>query len=264
MISNPYLPVAAEIISIIKETKIDFTYRIKCDIPVVGGQFFQVSLPGIGEAPMSISDFSDGYVDMTIRNVGRLTSEIFKLNVGDNLFIRGPYGNGFDLLDFENKKLIIVAGGTGLAPIKNVINSFSHSKNRVKSFDLILGFKTPEDILFNYEIDEWSSLLNVILTVDEKDESWKGNTGLVTKFIKELNIKTDSDYSVIVVGPPVMIKFTTMELLKNGIKEDQIWMSFERNMSCGIGKCGHCKIDSKYVCLDGPVFKYDQAKKFVD
>ncbi|MCP3966421.1 MAG: anaerobic sulfite reductase subunit AsrB [Lentisphaerae bacterium] len=262
--SNPYLPVEAKILSFKDETDIDRTYRIKCDIPVNGGQFFQVSLPGAGEAPISISDFNEDSVDLTIRNVGKLTTEIFKLKVGDKLFIRGPYGNGFNLAGLENKKLIVIAGGTGLAPVKNVINHFCKNRDKLKSFDLILGFKSPEDILFSKEIERWKSLIDVILTVDKGEKSWKGDTGLVTEYIKTLGIEAGPDYSVIVVGPPVMIKFTTMELLKNGISENQIIISLERNMSCGIGKCGHCKIDSRYVCLDGPVFDYIQAKNLID
>lgn len=262
--NNCYLPVKSEIISIVKETTIDYTFRVKYDIPVSGGQFLQVSLPGAGEAPMSVSDFDNGYVDLTIRNVGKLTSEIFRLTEGNSLYLRGPYGNGFNLSKFNSKKLIIVAGGTGLVPVKNVINTYYKNIDELKSFDMILGFKTPDDILFKSEIENWKSKINLILTVDKTRNAWNGKVGLVTKYIRDLNIIPDNEYSVIVVGPPVMIKFATLELIKNGIKENQIFVSYERNMSCGVGKCGHCKIGSRYVCLDGPVFNYTEAKTLVD
>ena len=129
-----------------------FVLIVENDMDLIGGQFLQLSIPGVGEAPISISDFTDEYLDMTIRKVGKLTDGIFELKAGDKMFVRGPYGNGFNLNEYKGKNLIIVAGGTGLAPVKNVVNYFYNNMDLVESFTLIVGFKTPKDILFENEI----------------------------------------------------------------------------------------------------------------
>ncbi|PAB58703.1 anaerobic sulfite reductase subunit AsrB [Anaeromicrobium sediminis] len=262
--NNPYLPRPIKIIDRWEESGIDHTFRVENDMNLIGGQFLQLSIPGVGEAPISISDFTDKYLDMTIRKVGKLTDGIFDLQAGDKIFVRGPYGNGFNLDQYKGKNLVIVAGGTGLAPVKNVVNYFYNNMDLVKSFTLIVGFKTPNDILFRDEIKKWSEKINVVLTVDSADESWTGETGLVTKHIAVCDMKDLDNTEVIVVGPPIMMKFATIEFVKRGLAEEKIWVSFERKMSCGIGKCGHCKIDETYVCLEGPVFNYVKAKELID
>ncbi|MFA7231000.1 MAG: anaerobic sulfite reductase subunit AsrB, partial [Victivallaceae bacterium] len=216
-----------------------------------------------GEAPVSISDSGDGWMDLTIRKVGRLTDAIFSLNQGDIIYARGPYGNGFDLERSKGKNLLIVTGGTGLAPVKSIISYFNKHRDLIKGYDLILGFKTPEDILFRSEIESWSKFANIILTVDHAGPEWTGHTGVVTKHIESFNFQPGIT-ETIVVGPPLMMKFSTLGLLQRGVPEDNIIVSFERKMSCGIGKCGHCKIDETYVCLEGPVFNYAKARKLLD
>lgn len=262
--NNPYLPKAYKIISIKKETAIDWTYEVEYSGELIGGQFMEISLPGVGEAPISISDFTDHSLFMTIRKVGRLTDQLFESTVGDSIFMRGPYGNGFDLNSFYGKDLAIIAGGTGLAPVKNTIEHFVDNKNLVKNLEIICGFKSPEDILFPEAIDKWSKTSHVIASVDRPFEGWNGETGMVTEHISKLDLTDPKSKTAIVVGPPIMMKFTTLELIKNGIPEENIWVSFERKMSCGIGKCGHCKIDETYVCLEGPVFNYTKAKFLID
>lgn len=264
MISNPYVPEKMKIIDVIPQTDIDFTYRIESGIRPENGQFVQVSLPKVGEAPISISDFGEGYIELTIRKVGRVTNVIHDLKKGDYFLIRGPYGKGFPLDIYKGKHLIIAAGGTGLAPVKSIINYFNRNPYEVKRFDIIMGFKSPDDILFKDEIDSWSKSFNTLLTVDKADESWNGNTGLITGYVPGFEIEDYSNVEVVVVGPPAMMKFTTLEFLKKGIPKEKMWVSFERNMSCAIGKCGHCKIDETYVCLEGPVFNYTKAKKLLD
>lgn len=263
---NSFLSKKYKILKVVPETEIDYTYTIEFDKPVNHGQFLQVSIPTIGECPISISDFGDGYIDMTIRHVGNVTNEIKKLKEGDFLNLRGPYGNGFCLDCYKGKQLIVSAGGTGLAPVKSIINHFKNNPNEVKSLEVLIGFKTPKDILFKNEVDEWmnSPKMNVILTVDKNDSAWACNTGFITDFVSRVKIDDLNTVEVIIVGPPIMMSCTAREFLKLGIKEDNIWVSFERNMSCGIGKCGHCKIDETYVCLEGPVFKYTRAKSLID
>lgn len=271
--NNTYLPIKAKILKITKETNIDYTFRVETDIKAKGGQFFEVSLPKIGEAPISISDYNDDYVDFTIRKVGKLTNVLLDLQEGDNLFIRGPYGNGFDIENYKNKHLIITAGGTGLAPVKSIISYFYKNPEQVKKLEVLLGFKSLSDILFQEEILKWKQNFNVVLTLDKgcndtvlgnypACEVWTGNVGLITKYINDFYVYDDTE--IIVVGPPVMMKFTVKEFLKKNIPEEKIWVSYERKMSCGIGKCGHCKIDNTYICIDGPVFKFSEAKKLMD
>ena len=262
--NNPYLPKPYKILNIKAETVIDVTYKIAYEGQVIGGQFMEISIPGVGEAPISISDFDDSSLDMTIRKVGRLTDQIFDLKVGDLIHMRGPYGNGFDLNHFKGKDLVIVAGGTGLAPVKNPIRYFVENLTKIKKLEVLLGFKTPKDILFPEEIEEWAKKCHVCLTVDQPAEGWSGNTGLITTHVNSLDLSDVANKVAIVVGPPIMMKFMTLELIKQGFREENIWVSFERKMSCGIGKCGHCKIDETYVCLEGPVFPYTKAKNLLD
>ena len=261
---NEYVPFLSEIKEVIKHTDIEYTFRMTYEGDVKPGQFFEVSIPKFGEAPISVSGIGEGTIDLTIRRVGKVTNEIFTNYVGDKLFLRGPYGNGFDVNDYKGKELTIVAGGTGLSPVRGVVEYFAKNKDEVKSFNLICGFKSPEDILFKDDLKEWKDKLNLTLTVDKAEEGYEGNTGLVTTFIPDLKIEEIDNTAFIVVGPPMMMKFTVLEILKRGVKEENIWISHERKMCCGLGKCGHCKIDDTYVCLDGPVFNYTKGKELVD
>ncbi|MDF2804569.1 MAG: asrB [Anaerocolumna sp.] len=264
MITNEYIPFLSEIKEVIKHTDIEFTFRMAYKGEVKPGQFFEVSIPRFGEAPISVSGIGSDYVDLTIRRVGKVTDEIFEHYEGNTLFLRGPYGNGFDVKKYKGKELVIIAGGTGLSPVKGVIDYFSEHMEEVKSLTLIAGFKSPKDILFQQEFETWSKSMNVVLTVDSADDDSKYPVGLVTKYIPDLKSLGLSDIVAIVVGPPAMMRFSTMGLLEIGITEENIWISHERKMCCGIGKCGHCKIDDTYVCLDGPVFQYTKGKNLID
>jgi anaerobic sulfite reductase subunit B len=261
---NEYVPFLSEIKDIIKHTDIEFTFRVSYIGDIKPGQFFQVSIPKFGEAPISVSGITENTIDLTIRRVGKVTNEIFEYSIGSKLFLRGPYGNGFDLNDYKGKELLVIAGGTGLSPVKAVIDYFSINKNQVKDMTLIAGFKSPEDILFSDDFISWNENMDVILTVDIAENSTDYNIGRVTKYIPELDFENISEAVAIVVGPPLMMKFTTLELISKGFKEENIWISHERKMCCAIGKCGHCKIDDVYVCLEGPVFNYVKGKKLID
>lgn len=261
---NILTPKACEIISVTKESKLEYTFRVKTDIKVKHGQFLQLSIPKVGEAPISVSGFGDGYLDFTIRSVGKVTDEIFKLEAGDTIFLRGSYGIGWPVDKFKNKNLIIVAGGTGVAPVRSMINKFYNEENYVKSLNLVIGFKDEDGILFKNELEKWKEKFNTIYTLDKGEkEGW--NQGMVTKHLEKLPLKEFGDnYEVVIVGPPIMMHFTALEFLKLGVKEEKIWVSFERKMSCAVGKCGHCRIDETYVCLEGPVFNYTKAKTLLD
>lgn len=262
--NNPYLPKPYKILDIRKETAIDYTFKLAYKGDLIGGQFMEISIPGVGEAPISICNFDDSSLEMTIRKVGRLTEKVFELKVGDTLFMRGPYGNGFDLNIFKGKDLAFIAGGTGLAPIRKTVDYFVNNLDQAKNLDILLGFKTPADILFTADIERWAKVGNVTVTVDNQEDNWDGEVGLITTHIDKLDLSNVAEKVAVVVGPPIMMKFTTLALIKNGFKEENIWVSFERKMSCGIGKCGHCKIDDTYICLEGPVFNYTKAQKLID
>lgn len=261
---NPYAPFPVEIIKINQQTDIDYTFYVKSDLKVRSGQFVQLSIPRVGEAPISISDFGDGYIEMTIRKVGKVTDELIEKKPGDLLYIRGPYGNGFNVEDNFGKDLILVVGGTGLAPVKNLINYYYNNLDSLNSFRLIVGFKSMKDRLFVEDLAKWGEKFPVNVTLDREEEGWIGSTGFVTDHVKKMVIKDIANTHVIIVGPPPMMKFTALGFSQIGLPQEQIWMSFERKMSCGLGKCGHCKVDETYVCLEGPVFRYDKAVKLVD
>ncbi len=262
--NNAYLPKPYKIISIHKETEIDWTFEIEYSGALIGGQFMEISLPGIGEAPISISEFDEHSLWMTIRKVGKLTDQLFEANPGDVIFMRGPYGNGFNLDWFKGKSVAIIAGGTGLAPVRKTIAQFVEHPEWVKSLEVMVGFKSSQDVLFEKTLEAWQSKTKLWVTIDKEEPNWNGLTGLITTHLSKLDLSEASQKTVIVVGPPIMMKFTTLELMKLGILEENIWVSFERKMSCGIGKCGHCKIDETYVCLEGPVFPYTKAKHLID
>lgn len=261
---NEYIPQLSTIQEVIRHTDLEYTFRMEYTGEVKPGQFFEVSIPKYGEAPISVSGIGENTVDLTIRRVGKVTNEIFENYVGDRLFLRGPYGNGFDLDDYRGKELVIVAGGTGLSPVKGVVDYFAHHTKEAKKVTLIAGFKSPQDVLFRDDFAFWEKNIEVIQTVDTAPEGYLGPVGMVTKYIPELQLTDMENTAFICVGPPVMIKFTVMEILKLGVPEDKIWVSHERKMCCGLGKCGHCKIGSTYICLDGPVFNYVDGKGLID
>lgn len=261
---NPYIPFLSEIVDVIKHTEIEFTFRMIYTGDVKPGQFFEVSLPKFGEAPISVSGIGDGTVDLTIRKVGKVTDEIFENYVGDSLFLRGPYGNGFDIANYKGKEILLVAGGTGLSPVKGIVDYFSAHPEDCKGFTLLVGFKSTKDVLFKKDFEVWEKNINVIMTVDTPEDGYCGKCGLVTQYIPDILINNSDEAVGIVVGPPMMMKCTITELFNVAFKEENIWISQERKMCCGIGKCGHCKIDDTYICLDGPVFNYTKGKFLKD
>lgn len=262
--NNEYLPFSSKILQVKKHTDIEYTFRMAFTGDVKPGQFFEVSIPRYGEAPISVSGIGDGYVELTIRRVGKVTNEIFERYEGDTLFMRGPYGNGFDLDLFKGKELIIVAGGTGVSPVRGVIDYFSGHREERASMTLIAGFKSPDDLLFRDDFKRWADTMNLILTVDGAGEGYKGPVGLVTKYIPGLSVTQLGQAAAIVVGPPAMMRFSVKALQDLGLSDEQIWVSYERKMCCGIGKCGHCKMDDTYICLDGPVFNYTKGRQLMD
>ncbi len=262
---NSYIPISAKIIDIVKHTDIEWTFRVECSTEgVLPGKYYEISIPKFGESPISVSGYGKDYIDFTIRSVGKVTNELFNYNVGDNFFMRGPYGNGFDVNKYEGREVVVVAGGSGLAPVRGIVEHFYENLDKCESFKLIVGFRSLKDLLFRDDLKRWSEKLDIIVTVDKAQDDYEGNVGLVTNYIPQLNIKDINNTSAIVVGPPMMMHFSVGEFLKRDLAETNIWVSYERKMCCGIGKCGHCKMDDTYICIDGPVFDYSYAKNLID
>lgn len=262
---NIMLPEGHKILSVLKETAAEYTFRVEYRGETRHGQFFQLSIPKVGEAPISVSGKGEGYVEFTIRKVGRLTQGVFGLQPGDTLFMRGPYGKPFPVEQFKGKDLVVVCGGTGMAPVKTMLNHFYDHPEEIRSLYLIAGFKDINCVLFTEELEKFRAAekFHTVYTLD--NSSAPGfETGMVTAHIPKVPFREFEDYSVAIVGPPVMMHFAALECLENGAAEDKIWVSFERKMSCAVGKCGHCKINETYVCLEGPVFNYSVAKGLFD
>jgi len=223
------------------------------------GQFVQVSLPGLTEAPISVasSPTRSGHFDLGVRRVGTLTDAMHTLKSGDEIGIRGPFGSFFDVEKMAGRDLLLISGGCGLAPMRSLIQYCEDRREAFGSVTILYGAKSPEDMLFKDEIEAWKNSDHFVCesTVDEADEEsgYTGHVGLITTLIAPLEIDADKTLAV-VVGPPVMYRFVIEELAKKGVTEDRIVVSLERYMRCGVGKCGHCTIEHLYCCIDGPVF----------
>jgi sulfite reductase subunit B len=227
------------------------------------GQFVMVSLLGVGEAPFSVSSSPTklGSFELVVRNVGKLTNAFNRLKAGDEVGIRGPFGNGFPVHILDGSDLLFVAGGIGIVPLHSLINYAIDNRRDFGKVNILLGCNRPEDMLFSDELDEWTKRLDVNFecTVDRADSGWKGNIGLITSLIPGINLIPERTFAF-VVGPPIMYKFVVDKLLEKEIPERQILISLERHMKCGLGKCGHCQINGIYCCQEGPVFSYDKIK----
>ena len=267
---NPYLPQLARIERITKETDTVKTFRlkflkrkIKNYFVFIPGQFIQVSVFGIGEAPISLSSFPFDmeFFEFSVRNVGNVTNALFELKEGDTIGIRGPYGNGYPIKKFMHKNVVMVAGGIGFPPLKSLIEYILDRRDDFGDLWLLYGAKDPTDIVFKKSLKEWKKQkkFKVLVTVDKSDNKWKGNVGVVTTLFDKTKIPSENTIGVM-CGPSIMMKFVTQKLKKIGFKDYQIFLSLERLMQCGMGKCGHCNIGNKYVCLDGPVFCYEELK----
>lgn len=222
------------------------------------GQFVQVSIPGFGEAPFSIcsNPKQKERFQILAQNVGSLTSKLFRLTRGDEIGIRGPLGNGFPIDKFKGKNISLISGGCGLAPIRSLILEISNNQDNFNQVDIFYGSKNYQSLYFKDEFTAWKKFTNLNIIVEEKNKNWSQPTGYVSQLIE----KKEFSYGEVVVicGPQPML-WPIIEILKNNrVKNENIYLSLERNMSCGVGTCQHCNFGSKYVCKDGPVFNLNQ------
>lgn len=268
MSQNLYQPINSEIVDIIDESPTIKTFVVvpEEEVKFKTGQFVELTLPGEGEAPFtpSSSPADTEKMDITIMKAGQVTGLLHQCKKGQKVGIRGPYGNGYPVDDFVGKEVYIVGGGVGLAPIRSL---FLTLVDRIKDFKSVVcryGARTPDDFIYKKTLfGSWQKIdgVDMKLTVDEADGHWKDNVGVVTKILKGDDVDVANAVAV-VCGPPIMMKFTTLKLLEFGFGAKKIYLSMEKNMSCGVGKCGHCMIGKYYVCKDGPVFTYDQIKSY--
>ena len=232
------------------------------------GQCAMLSVPGISEAMISItsSPTNKSYMEFSIKKCGHLTDWLHSMEVGQMITVRGPYGRPFPVDDeLRGKDLFFVAGGIGLAPLRSVINYVRDKRENYGKVDIVYGARSMNDLVDYREIvEEWTATpgFDVHLTIDREQEGWPGHVGFVPTYAKELN--PDLNKTVLMCGPPIMIKFTLQGLMELGFDKKQIYTTMELRMKCGIGKCGRCNIGNKYVCKDGPVFRFDQLDELPD
>lgn len=228
------------------------------DFDYIPGQFVEVSVAGIGEAPISISSSpTQKGMELVIRNVGSLTKVIHGLQVGDKLGVRGPYGSTYPIEASKGKDLVFICGGIGLVPQRSFIRYALDNRTDYGDITVLIGTKCHDMRLFREELAMWSERkdITVMETIDEAHDCWNGNVGVVTTLIPK--IESDLPKSqVLICGPPIMYKFVLMALAEAGVPEENIFVNLERRMKCGVGKCGHCQMNQHYVCQDGPVFRY--------
>lgn len=264
---NPYQPIAGEIVDIVPESPTIKTFVLKLNEPFrfLAGQFIELTLPGIGEAPFtpSSSPHQIETVEVTIMKTGFVTNALHESKPGTVIGVRGPYGNWYPLDKLYGKEVLIVGGGVGMAPLRSLLLALLHEKEKFKKIILCCGARTPADFIYKQLFSEWRKIIPTFMSVDKTDgQLWDYDIGVVTVLLPKAKqeIEDISTASAAVCGPPLMLKFTTLKLLELGFKEENIYLSLERMMYCGIGQCRHCMIDKYFVCKDGPVFTYDQIK----
>lgn len=264
--ASPYRPIAATLEKVVQETPNIKTFFLKPaqPIPFRTGQFVEVTVPGLGEAPFTPSS-SPGVADkmeVTIMKAGTVTDRLHSLKAGAQLGVRGPYGKGYPMDQLYGKELLILGGGVGLAPLRSLMYQIFEDMDKFPRVILLYGAKSPADLVYPGQLEKWAKKdkkLEVLVTVDAGDNGWKGNVGVVTTLLPKVQLNLDKTVAV-VCGPPIMMKFGTLELVQTGLKKDRIYLSMEKNMSCGLGKCGHCRLGPYYICEDGPVFTYDKIE----
>ncbi|MDP8217184.1 MAG: FAD/NAD(P)-binding protein [Candidatus Theseobacter exili] len=259
-----YLPEMATVVKAESMTEMEYFLELKMDsgndLGHMPGQFAEISIPGIGEAPISVSSSPTqrGSFEMVVRKVGNVSNAIHGLKPDDKVGVRGPYGTNFPVEDaMKGKDILFVCGGIGLVPVRSVINYVLDNRKDYGNVTILVGTKSPSERLFLDDINKWKSRddITFIETVDRKDETWTGNIGVITTLFPKISINPANTVTII-CGPPIMYKFVILELEKLGMADENVYVSLERRMKCGVGKCGHCQINGLYTCVDGPVFRF--------
>ncbi|MFQ5603564.1 MAG: FAD/NAD(P)-binding protein [bacterium] len=271
-LTDPMLPELFEINRIRKESYDTFTVEL---LPANGshgfsfaaGQFNMLYVYGVGEVPISISGdpTQSLLLEHTTRMVGTVTKAMGKLKQGAKIGVRGPFGSAWPVEATAGNDVVLVAGGIGLAPLRPVMLTILSQREKFGNVVLLYGARTPEDILFRKNVKTWRAQfdLNVHVTVDRATGDWLGKVGVVTNLIPKALFDPYNTVAMI-CGPEVMMRFTVMELNKRGVPDENIYVSMERNMKCGVGFCGHCQYGPEFICKDGPVFRHDRVRKLLE
>jgi NAD(P)H-flavin reductase len=265
MNGNIYRPLRSELIKVIEESPQIKTFVLvpEQEFSFATGQFIEVTIDGVGEAPFtpSSSPLDKEKLEITVMKTGYVTDRMHTLDPGTVMGIRGPFGRGYPVEKFYDKEVLILGGGCGFAPIRSLLYNLKAISDKIRKVTLCYGSKTPEDCIYKPYIKELRATpkFEVLRSVDQSHGDWTERVGVVTILLDDVNI--DISHSVAVVcGPPVMMKYGTFKLLEMGYPEEDIYLSMEKNMSCGLGKCGHCMMGKYLVCKDGPVFTYNEIK----
>lgn len=272
--NNIYLPELAEIVEVEEETSDTRTYAMRlvdgAPAPVFDYkpmQFIELTVFGVGEAPFGLcsSPTRKESFATTVRAVGSVTNALQQLDKGDRVGVRGPLGNGLDPETIKGRDLLFVAGGIGLPPLRSLIWNVLDRRADFGEVTILYGARTPKDLVYKPLLEEWERRDDVkfLVTVDHGDESWSGRVGMVPTLFPEAGIKPEGTLAF-VCGPPIMIKFVVLDLERMGFASENIMTTLERHMKCGVGKCNHCAIGHHYVCMDGPVFNFQQIKEFME
>lgn len=270
MEKNELAPKPAVITEITPETFDTKTFKLTFQDPAEQrafqyrpGQFVEISVLGVGEAPISITSSPSrrGFIELSIKKVGQLTSVVHSLSPGGTVGLRGPYGNGFPFEEVKGEDLLFIAGGIGLAPLRSLINYVFDNRSDYGTVKILYGARNPGEMVFTRELACWAAEhgTEVLFTVDKGDADWQGNVGLVTGLLPKIKVNPEN-CTAFVCGPPVMIPFVIKDLLGLGFREEKIISTLENYMKCGIGKCGHCLLGGRYICMEGPVFRYSEMK----
>jgi sulfhydrogenase subunit gamma (sulfur reductase) len=267
--SSLYRPHLSTIVQIEQETPDTQTFFLSADglgwqRAYQPGQFVELSVFGVGEAPFCLaqSPTRSEFIEVTVRRTGSVTDRLHTYQPGDVVGLRGPFGNCFPFERARGKDLIFVGGGIGLPPLRSLINFVLDHREDYGSVHVLYGARTPPDRVYKKELAAWgrSDKLRLVETVDRADETWTGHVGVVTKLLKGMSVDTSSTIAF-TCGPPVMLTFVVAELLGLGLPACNIVTTLERYMKCGVGKCGHCCVGQHYICVDGPVYNYDQIQR---
>ena len=256
----------ATITSIVRLTEMEklFHVRIVDDadrerFTFLPGQFLMLEVPGFGEVPISISGSTSnkGYLELCIRRVGNVTSVLHRARPGAKVGIRGPFGTHFPMGQMKGKNILLIAGGLGLAPLRAPIYWVTENRADFQGVHILFGTKDPSQLLFDYQYEQWRRVDGVELSiiVEKPDPSWKGEVGLITRLLDQMQISPDDTFAI-VCGPPVMFKFVCGRLSARGVPMHRMFVSLERRMHCGLGKCYRCNVGHTSTCTDGPVFDY--------
>lgn len=266
-----YLPEPAKILEIQDFTEKERFFRLEIlsgrSLGHIPGQFIEVSLLGYGEAPISVSSppSSNNQFDLCVRAVGDVTNKLHTLSVGDIIYFRGPFGHGFDdsiIKSLHGKHILFIAGGIGYVPLRSLINQLIPEKNNYQHLTILYGCKTPQERMYPQELEKIAQLkgnISLLETVDKTDGDWQGHVGVITTLIPKVDF-SPKDTIAIICGPPIMYKFVLKTLFDRKMPKENIYLSLERRMKCGVGKCGHCQMEDIYVCQEGPVFNYAKVE----